>query len=223
MSATEENVQRPESAAKSTGGWSNQHSWIFLIIIAVGLLFLLMQNRHQYLSPLGLGKAYRIDKLFGSIQEYDPEKGWVAAQLQPVQMPPGGAMEPPSMASRPQPTYVPPPALSSPSQNITPQPKETQQTRKETAAKPEPKSVRTAELSQDEKLKLFQQAFPEFGKDEFQLADDDLYPDWKKINPNGTWPEFLGIYRDFIKWWTDAGSPPEPGFKLWKDFLSKKK
>ena len=31
-----------------------------------------------------MGKAYRIDKLFGGIQEFDPALGWIAAQLQAV-------------------------------------------------------------------------------------------------------------------------------------------
>jgi hypothetical protein len=78
-------------------------------------------------------------------------------------------------------------------------------------------------MSKEDRLRVFQKVFPEFGQDEFQLADDDLYPFWKKTEaPNGTWPEFLVMYKDFIQWWTDAGSPPEPGFKLWKDFRAGK-
>ena len=58
-----------------------------------------------------------------------------------------------------------------------------------------------------EKLKLFQTTFPDFGEDEFQLANDDLFPDWKKrIAPNGTWGDFLMTYKDFIRWWNDAGN-----------------
>ena len=80
------------------------------------------------------------------------------------------------------------------------------------------------ELTPAEKFSSFQKEFPDFGKDEYQLANDDLYPDWKaNVNPNGTWKEFLTVYRDFIQWWNDAGSPPEPGFKLWKDYLKAKK
>ena len=80
------------------------------------------------------------------------------------------------------------------------------------------------EMGKEERLKTFKKAFPDFGQDEFQLANDDLYPDWKKsVAPNGTWPEFLTVYKDFIQWWNDAGSPPEPGFKLWREFLAKGK
>ena len=66
-------------------------------------------------------------------------------------------------------------------------------------------------MSLDEKVKVFQKAFAGFGNDEFQLANDDLYPDWKKgASPNGTWAEFLGVYRDFVQWWLDQGCPARP-------------
>ncbi len=77
------------------------------------------------------------------------------------------------------------------------------------------------EMTADEKFSAFKKVFPNFGKDEFMLANDDLYPDWKKsIAPNGSWNDFLNTYGQFIQWWNDAGSPPEPGLKLWKDFVS---
>jgi hypothetical protein len=77
------------------------------------------------------------------------------------------------------------------------------------------------ELTEEEKLQVFKKVFPEFGKDEFQLANDDLYPDWKKtVSPTGTWSDFLSVYGDFVQWWNDQGSPPEPGYKLWRDFLA---
>ena len=77
------------------------------------------------------------------------------------------------------------------------------------------------EMGKEERLKNFKKAFPDFGHDVFQLASDDLYPDWKKIvAPNGTWPEFIPVFKDFMQWWNDAGSPSEPGFKLWKEFLA---
>ena len=92
---------------------------------------------------------------------------------------------------------------------------------KEAPPKTAARGKESPEMSLDERVKLFQKAFPGFGKEEFQLANDDLYPDWKKnIAPNGTWPEFLGVYREFVQWWTDQGSPPETGSKLWKDFLT---
>ena len=92
---------------------------------------------------------------------------------------------------------------------------------KEAPPKTAARGKESPELSLDERVKQFQKAFPGFGKEEFQLANDDLYPDWKKnVAPNGTWLEFLGVYRDFVQWWTDQGSPPEAGSKLWKDFLT---
>jgi hypothetical protein len=81
MAAQDDNAPRPGSF-----GWTAMHSWIFIAIIAAGLLIVVVQNRYHYISPLGLGKAYRIDKLFGGIQEFDPDKGWVKAI---IQNPPG--------------------------------------------------------------------------------------------------------------------------------------
>ncbi len=54
---------------------------IFLAIVALGLIVVGFENRYHYLSPLGLGKAYRIDKFFGGIQEFDPSQGWVVASF----------------------------------------------------------------------------------------------------------------------------------------------
>ncbi len=54
----------------NVSGWTSLHSWIFLAIVILAVLVMGFQNRYHYLSPLGLGKAYRIDKLFGGIQEY---------------------------------------------------------------------------------------------------------------------------------------------------------
>jgi hypothetical protein len=71
-----------------------------------------------------------------------------------------------------------------------------------------------------ETYKSFRPAFPDFGMDEFELANDDLYPDCKRsVSRDGTWDEFLLVYRDFIKWYEDKGSPGETGFKLWRAFL----
>jgi hypothetical protein len=86
---------------------------------------------------------------------------------------------------------------------------------------PSPQPRTQAPLSKEDSFKIFQKTFPDYGEDEFQLAYDDLYPDWKKnIEPAGTWEEFLDVYRDFIKWWTDSGTPQESGMKLWKDYLA---
>jgi len=86
----------------------------------------------------------------------------------------------------------------------------------------QPSSVpKPQELTKEERLKAFQKLFPDFGEPEFQLANDDLFPDWKKtVSPNGTWQQFLAVYKDFIQWWNDTGSPAESGFKLWRDFLA---
>ena len=75
-------TRRADPKSNRTGqGWSSLHSWIFLAIVAVGLFVIGWQNRYYYLSPLGLGKAYRIDKLFGGIQEFEPSKGWIKAEI----------------------------------------------------------------------------------------------------------------------------------------------
>ena len=74
-------------------------------------------------------------------------------------------------------------------------------------------------MSLDEKGETVS-GLPGFGKEQFQLANDDLYPDWKKnIAPNGTWPEFLGVYRDFVQWWTDQGSPPRSRLEALEGFF----
>lgn len=213
-------------------GWTNIHSWVFLGIVAVGLLVLGVQNRYHYLSPLGLGKAYRIDKLFGGIQEFDPLKGWVVAQLQmapPQQamsmlepsaplMPPGSMNMPGSMP--PSVDMVQPKAAAAPTmekEGVSVVPVQPKEQIAATATRP----ATVPEMNKEEKYKLFQKMFADFGEEEFQLANDDLYPDWRKrFAVNGNWPEFLGVYRDFIQWWNDAGNPSESGFKLWQDFLS---
>jgi hypothetical protein len=233
-------VRRPESnRTRPAGGWTALHSWIFLGIVAFGLLVIGLQNRYHYLSPLGLGKAYRIDKLFGAIQEFDPAQGWVKAQIPgpvanisinpsvnlsmaepqggksaPMQMPgmmnqPAGASEPmprPGAAKANAPAYAEkepePDVVSTPAVREKPQP--------------------AKELSKEERLKAFHKQFPEYGEEEFQLANDDLYPNWKKKQADGgDWQEFLNLYGDFIKWWTDKGSPAYSP-KLWDEFLAER-
>ncbi|MBI5570002.1 MAG: hypothetical protein HY914_08665 [Desulfomonile tiedjei] len=232
MAAQDDNARRPGDF-----GWTAMHSWIFLAIIAVGLLIVVVQNRYYYISPLGIGKAYRIDKMFGGIQEFDPDKGWVKALIQnppapspmsmmqppmqpggpslPSQMP--GMMQPPLVSESPTTPSKPPtaareePGLQPP---VTQLPKE--------ASKPKEQTKKeTREPSPAEKLEMFKKVFPDYGKEEFALANDDLYPDWKKkAAPAGTWSEFLQVYGDFVQWWNDQGQPPEPGMKLWRDFLA---
>ncbi len=227
-------LDKEQTIAAERNGWTNLHSWVFLAIVALGLLVLGVQNRYHYLSPLGLGKAYRIDKLFGGIQEFDPSKGWIVAQLQMVPPQQAMSMAPPSAPLVPSSQMNLPGSM--PSSGDVVQPKaavaptmEKESTPAATVAQPPKEQVAvtptrpavTPEMSKEEKFKLFQKTFADFGQEEFQLANDDLYPDWRKrYAPNGNWPEFLGVYRDFIQWWNDAGNPTESGFKLWQDFLS---
>lgn len=237
MILDEQDLQRPESRLRSreAAGWTSLHSWVFLGIIAVGLVLLVLQNRYHYLNPQGLGKAYRIDKLWGSIQEFDPTDGWISArlaQVPPAQMPgmppqpaPGSpAMPPPQAAGAKSPSVAP--LAEQPS--ATPLPERTEarppaQPPTKTAVKESALSEKP-EMSTEERLRSFLKAFPDFGQEEFQLANDDLYPDWKQNTaPQGTWPEFLKVYGAFIAWWQKAGSPPESGMKLWKDFIAAQK
>lgn len=238
MIVNDDEARRPESRFHGTrAGWSGMHSWIFLAIVAIGFLVIGIQNRYHYLSPLGLGKAYRIDKLFGGIQEYDPDQGWVLARLQsgppptmsmmsppqppgpsvPMQVP--GTMPPPSVSMLPEPAQPP---LTPPAEKPAPSPTVvTKKLPSESPATPKPVAAEPRELSQAERMQAFTKEFPDFGKEEFALANDDLYPHWKKsVAPKGTWPEFLKVYGDFVKWWNDQGQPPEPGFKLWRDYLA---
>lgn len=215
--------------------WTSLHSWVFLVIIALAVTVLAWQNRYHYLSPLGLGKAYRIDKLFGGIQEFDPSGGWVTAHLNMV--PPSPAlsmMEPPATGLGSQAVPMNMPGMAAPQEIPSPGLQLDRRFTEQPAARPAPVSPATgeapakpavpSELSKEDKLKAFQTFFPQFGQEEFQLANDDLFPDWKQSQaPEGSWNDFLIVYRDFVQWWLDAGSPPEPGFKLWKDFLASKK
>lgn len=229
-------TRRPQSSGqRHAGGWTALHSWIFIAIVAVGLFVIGVQNRYHYLSPAGLGKAYRIDKFFGGIQEFDPSQGWVTAQLQSMPAPQAYSMnEPPGSQAMRMPTpmqsgAVPPGGYSpEPSINMPAPQKEEVISRKEAqvpspAAQPS-RAKEVSEMGVDEKFNAFKSTFPAFGKDEFLLANDDLYPDWKKnVAPKGNWNEFLKTYGDFIQWWNDTGQPPESGFKLWKEFLASRK
>lgn len=241
MTFDEQSRQRGESRSRSreSTGWTSIHSWVFLGIIAVGLLLLVMQNRYHYLNPQGLGKAYRIDKIFGSIQEFDPADGWIVARL--AQAPPGqmaGMAPPPSVGSPAMPMHVPappspdvrppsvPPLAEKPSGSAPPerteQPGPPQPTAKSAVKGSAP--AETADMSPEQRLQAFLKAFPDYGQEEFQLANDDLFPDWKRsVAPQGTWPEFLKVYGGFIDWWQKAGAPAESGIKLWKDYMVSQK
>lgn len=220
-------VRRTESPAghRATPGWTALHSWVFLVIVAIGLSLIVLQNRYHYLSPLGLGKAYRIDKLFGSIQEFDPAGGWITAQLQPIMpQPPSSMPEPPSprampgAAPEPQPApSVQPPKREIPSPAVKETPLPERKEVKQTLPREKPGDTR------EDRLQSFLKTYPDFGEEEFQLANDDLFPDWKKkVAPNGTWSQFLVLYGEFFDRWMKAGSPPDPG-PVWNDFLASQK
>lgn len=235
--------RRPDLDKSKLGfGWTNLHSWVFLVIIALGFLILGIQNRYHYLSPAGLGKAYRIDKVFGGIQEFDPLKGWITAQLQTGAPPSAMSMLEPS-ASGPQLPQVAPMNMSAAVRSAMEKdseassvgataPKEERSTSsapRESLGSPTTSAPATVsavkpvevEMSAEQRLSLFQKTFPDFGEDEFQLANDDLFPDWKKrLAPTGTWADFLLVYKDFIRWWNDAGNPAESGVKLWQEYLA---
>jgi hypothetical protein len=250
MTLAEHSGSGRENAGRAgvSPGWTAIHSWTFLAIVAVGLAVIIVQNRYHYLNPQGLGKAYRIDKLFGGIQEFDPSNGWIRAQLQtPPQMGPmSGLSEPPADPTRRAvPMNMPgmgPGASMSPTPGSSGKPIEEQdaegpseapQKAPVTTARPlQPPSAKESpaageepapEPSRDEKFKSFMAAFPEYGEDEFQLANDDLYPDWRKRSGDkGTWKDFLKVYGEFIQWYIANDSPQESGAKLWRRFLAEK-
>jgi hypothetical protein len=226
--------RRPESNVQRTApGWTSLHSWIFLGIVFLGVVLMASQNRYHYLSPLGLGKAYRIDKVFGSIQEFEPNQGWITAQLQPLPtQPPMSMMGPGPEASQAVPMNMPgqlpasPPAVGMGVPSRPVEKEEPTVSAKEAPSKPTSTQAARAkearELSPEERFKSFKRSFPDFGADEFQFANDDLYPDWKKnVSPKGTWSEFLGVYKDFVQWWENQGQPANvTGDQLWKQFLA---
>ena len=246
MAGLDSRTQKSETPVYrvDASGWTSLHSWIFLVIVAVGLAAIVLQNRYHYLAPPGAGKAYRIDKLFGSMQEFDPSMGWISAQLQatyPAQA--STRMEPPPML--PSPRVTPPPPDTEPeavpevSQESTAEPRETPALERvspppiaEVPIPSEPVQPPTVEttpqvppkpMGKEQRLQAFKAEFPDYGEEEFELANDDLFPNWKeKFSPTGTWEEFLPIYREFVQWWIDSGSPPESGTKLWNDFVATK-
>jgi hypothetical protein len=250
MGAMDQDSRRPESARerRTHSGWTALHSWIFIAIVAVGLTVIGIQNRYQYLSIEGSGKAFRVDKLSGAFQEFSPMQGWIVASFE-QETPARESMAQPSSAST-QPLPMDKPVeedvkgeLSFKEAVVEKVPQENKVRMKELNGilsvdkparpltpppAPEQPAVKeqvsprpVKELSVEEKFQTFKEANPEFGDVEFELASDKLFPDWKQsVNPNGTWKEFLKVYGNFIQWWLDAGSPEEDGFNLWKKYLS---
>ena len=226
MMAPNDDARYPEHLGgnmKSAMGWTKVHSWIFLVIVTASLGFMAFQNRYHYFPPQGSGKTYRVDKLSGQPQQYDPDRGWVPAEMpldiapalspQPAVVVPSGDSSRVPRPKQPEPTPVvqdPGPEFLPPVHN------------RAVVPKPPPTPVIT-EPSKDEKWVTFHEAFPDFGKEEFNLAADDLYPNWKKnVDSSGTWPQFLDLYRRFIDWWMKSGSPAASGLDLWKDFMKTK-
>ncbi len=237
-----ENGINSRSVVKS--GWSSAHSWIFIIIVAIGLIITGYLNRYEYFGSDG--KAYRVSKISGAIYEYNPIQGWIVANFAEASQQMASNMETPEPMTPP-PTPVNPPTTSAvpvetpdsleenPTASNIDQPEEQQgtaliqpveqtpevpETTTETE-EPENAEERDEEMSVENRYKAFLQLNPGYGEEEFKLANETLYPHWKEtINPDGNFIEFLSVYKKFTQWWIDAGAPREPGFQLWKRFLT---
>ncbi|MBM4327019.1 MAG: hypothetical protein FJ118_07630 [Deltaproteobacteria bacterium] len=220
------------SGGQMTPGWTKMHSWVFLGVVAVGFLLILVQNRYSYLMPPAAGTAYRVSKIFGSIEEFNPSAGWVSAQLGARISPQASVMpEAPPFESQAVPMRVPAgakPEVAPPQRKaeVTPAPPERRDpsasVKEQTLPPPRPKETTKPEPAggKEEQYQLFVKIFPDYGEAEFQLAREDLFPDWRKrVAPRGTWPQFIEVYKEFVDWWVDQGSPADSGFKLWQDFL----
>ncbi len=231
--------------AKPVTGWTKTHSWMFLVIVTASLVIIGFQNRYHYFPAQVSGHTYRVDKLFGTLQQFDGDKGWVRADLPrdllseastaprlaapPLGEPPAGAAttpRPPGTVPRLPKVSPDPPTPEIPNRVSPPAepPAEPPRLERTTPAVPMvPTPPPPKEPGREDHLRVFKETFEDFGEEEFKLAHDDLYPDWKKhVNPGGTWPEFLEVYREFVQWWIDSGTPAEAGFKLWKKFLTTK-
>ena len=238
-------------------GWTKIHSWIFVILVAAGLALIAFQNRYHYIMPDTTGKAFRISKLTGAVQEYDPSVGWMSAQISgnapigssptsndqeptvsepsavPMTVPPGTRPEtvPTQGSNLTENTSSQPntsakteePSSGSVSENtVSSQPGSQPSTSVQTERTSRPSQpTSSAPLSREEKYRTFKEAFPDYGEPEFELASEDLFPEWRqRVAPNGTWQQFLSVYKEFIDWWTAQGQPQESGMKLWQKFLA---
>ncbi|MEW6350488.1 MAG: hypothetical protein AB1646_15600 [Thermodesulfobacteriota bacterium] len=227
---------------KPVTGWTKIHSWMFLVIVTASLAIIGFQNRYHYFAPQGSGNTYRVDKLFGTLQQFDGDRGWVKADLirdlspeEPTRprtaAPPlsESAVGTPGTPALPgTPPRLPRVDLDVPKRGIpSPEAPPVEPPGRVSVQAPPAPVVPTPsprkEAGRAENLRVFKETFDDFGDEEFKLAHDDLYPAWKKnINPAGTWREFLGVYREFVQWWMDSGAPNEPGFKLWEKFIETK-
>lgn len=230
-------------------GWSSTHSWIFIIIVAIGLIITGYLNRYEYFGSDG--KAYRVSKISGAIYEYNTIQGWIVANFAESSQQMASAMQTPETTTpepmTPPPTPVTPPTTTAnsveppdtieedPNTSNIEQPEEqpgtaliqpveqTPETPETTTETEEPESSQEddQEMSVENRYKAFLQLNPGYGEEEFKLANETLYPHWKEIiNPDGNFIEFLSVYKKFTQWWIDAGAPREPGFQLWKRFLT---
>lgn len=225
----------PGSATRQ--GWSSLHSWVFIVIVALGFVVTGYFNRYEY---LGSGhKAYRVSKITGAIQEYDPYQGWSRAQFQ------GASSDMAASVQPTQPMTPPPSSVETPSQPQTPveqdlvaeedqapepepvadleqEPENALSQSPEATESTEPESdYREPDMSVEDRYKAFLQLNPGYGEEEFKLANETLFPHWKQnLNPDGNFVQFLSMYKKFTQWWIDAGSPRAPGFQLWKRFLT---
>ncbi|MFC1833289.1 hypothetical protein ACFL2Q_00975 [Thermodesulfobacteriota bacterium] len=226
---------------RGDSGWTGRHSWIFLLIVAIGLAVTVVQNRYHYLISQDNGKAYRVSKLSGSIQEFSSSDGWIAAQFdasaprqvsQEIEPVPSQSKAVPMNARSGDKPEVVPEKPEEPVQEMTPPEASgnteppSQEPAEESAAPPteqpgnQPVPEKPA-MTREVRFKAFLEKFPDYTDQEFELADQDLFPDWKKrYAPDGNWLEFLTVYEDFIQWWHDQGSPAESGAKLWQDFMT---
>jgi hypothetical protein len=181
-------VRRPLWVAVASGvifgllhlrGWGTPQMWGFFIF---SLCFLEWQKK-------SIGRAITVTALVHMCHNLIPVSALVLAVLFGVQPPPQDAAR--STASPPHSTAAISGEKDKPSGE---------------ASIAVAQSRGTHDLSTDENYRSFKKAFPYFGKNEFELASDDLYPHWKKTAaPNGTWDEFLLVYRDFVQWWDDNG------------------
>lgn len=236
---------------KYHSGWSSFHSWIFIAIMVTGLIIIGIQNRYQYVTGSDgaiyriaklTGGMQQYDLIQGwmrvsesKIMPEPLEEGTSSTnQAKPFSLESFTKGNTITESQKPllvQKEQEPLPAPQKPEksvQNKQPiqqiqQPSTVEQPRSQESITEQtiPATPREPEMSDEEMFAKFKERNPYFGEQEFRLAKDDLYPDWKQnINPNGNWIEFLDTYEQFIQWWNDSGNPSESGMALWKKFMT---
>ncbi len=223
-----EEIQRPRSAQAQSRqtGWTRTHSWAFLVIVGIGLAIIAMENRYHYLSPLGLGKAYRIDKLFGSIQEFDPVDGWIIAKLTGGPPPQMQGMAPaPSVGAPPVPMNIPaagPPETPTPSSAVTgeePRTPAVQPAERRVAGVEKPADETPGEgPAEAEKTPVVQPEEKPTGRRaaaQPQLSREECFKLFMKQYPDFTKEEFQLAYEDLFPDWKKK--TPNA---TWQDFMN---